>query len=418
MILYESSNQIKCQYAQMSGSIEGSGGTGATVGLENLDGTSGIQYFYRPTYSQPIPGPLEDNLAILFTPGQQVPVFTTSTKSVSKVMHPGQTASYTVVVDNNAAVPSSISTLSDPIPAGASYVSGSAHVVGGGLLNASSSAVNWQGTIAASHAATITFDVHLNAPTGLITNTATINDPSGYLPVKRTALTPIQPAIGFGVGAPGYLYQDSYSPGVAYNWVTIVQDASTQLTITQGDNYNGYGSVPLGFTFSFFDRPYTSTLVSTNGLVMFNTNGSTEFDNRPIPTPGIVDNYATCFWDDQIIKDASQGIWYQMFGSAPNRYMVITFMLQDAQAATAAPYEYQMILYENGGRIKCQYAHTAGYVNGDGRSATIGLEDRFGASGVQYFFDRQQPPIIGPVEDSLAIEFKKSPRVLLPLLRR
>jgi uncharacterized repeat protein (TIGR01451 family) len=419
MILYEGSNLIKCQYAQMSGSVEGSGGTGATVGLENLDGTSGIQYYYRAPYSAAIPGPLEDNFAILFTPGTHIPAFTASSKSVTGGMHPGQTVTYTVGVENDAGVPSSISTLSDPIPAGASYVPGSAQVVGGGLLNATSSAVNWQGTVGASKATTITYAVHLNAPSGSITNTATINDPQAIIPVIKTAVTPIQPASGIGKGYPSYLYHDSFSPGVSYNWISIPTSGPGML-ITQGDKDNGYGSLPLGFSFSFFGHLYTSVLVSTNGLVMFNPEGSTEANNQPIPKTGTVDNYATCFWDDQLIyaPDPNQGIWSETLGSAPNRYTVITFILQDSNTSSPSPYEYQMILYEKGGKIKCQYAQMTGSVNGDGRSATIGLEDRYGVNGVQYFFDRQQPPFLGPVLDGLAIEFDKPTQEFLPLLRR
>jgi uncharacterized repeat protein (TIGR01451 family) len=417
MILYESSNQIKCQYADMRGPLVASGGAGATVGLENADGTAGIQYFYQLTYTNnPLHGPLEKDLAILFTPGPQVPVFTASTKSVTKNMHPSQTVTYTIGIVNNSAAPSSISTLTDPIPAGTTYLPGSAKVVGGGLLNATSSHVNWQGTLAPSYQVTVTFDAKLSAPSGLITNTATIDDPQAVLPVAKTALTPVQPAESFGVGQPLYAYRDSFAPGVSYSWVPTTT-ASTKMTVTQGDNDDGYGSVPLGFTFSFFDRPYTTTLVSTNGLVMFNGRGSTDYRNEPIPTPGTVDNYASCFWDDQIISDTvKQGIWSEAFGSAPNRYTVITFVLQDANAKVTQPYRYQMILYE-GGRIKCQYAQMSTSIYGDGRSATIGLEDRYGISGVQYFTDRLNPPFIGPVQDGLAIEFKRISAIFLPVLK-
>jgi uncharacterized repeat protein (TIGR01451 family) len=417
MILYESSNQIKCQYADMLGTLIASGGGGATVGLENADGTAGIQYFYQLTYtSNPIHGPLENNLAILFTPGPQVPVFTASTKSVTKNMHPSQTVTYTIGIANDSATPSSISTLTDPIPAGMTYVPGSAQVVGGGLLNATSSHVNWQGTLAPSYHVTVTFGAKLSAPSGLITNTATIDDPQAVLPVAKTALTPVQPVTRFGVGQPLYAYRDSFAPGVSYSWIPTTT-ASTKMTVAQGDNDDGYGSVPLGFTFPFYDRPYTATLVSTNGLVMFNAGGSTVYKNEPIPTPGTVDNYASCFWDDQIITDTvKEGIWSETFGSAPNRYTVITFVLQDANGKTTQPYRYQIILYEEG-RIKCQYAQMSTSVFGNGASATIGLEDRYGISGVQYFTDRLKPPFIGPVQDGLAIEFKRISAIFLPLLR-
>lgn len=418
MILYEGSNRIQCQYADMEGSLMGSGGGGATVGLENADGTSGIQYFYLylPTYKFPLAhGPLENHLAILFTPGAQVPVFTASSKLVSPQMHPGETVTYTVAITNNAGVPSSLSTLSDPIPAGTTYVPGSATVAGGGLLNATSTNVGWQGTVASAHVVTVTFNVVLNAPFGPITNTATIDDPFAVFPVERSALTPVQPAQGFGTGSPGYFYQDSYAPGVSYNWVPTTTN-STMLSITVGTNNDGYGSLPLGFAFPFFDRSYSSVQISTNGLVMFNDAGTVNYLNQPIPTPGIVDNYATCFWDDQAVKGAGQGIWLETFGSAPDRYAVITFVLTDTNPLAKEPYEYQMILYENDGAIKCQYANMSGSVNGDGRSATIGLEDRFGTSGVQYFYNRSQPPLIGPVEDGLAIVFKKFIRIYLPTI--
>jgi uncharacterized repeat protein (TIGR01451 family) len=417
MILYEGSNQIKCQYADMSGPLVASGGAGATVGLENADGTSGIPYFYQVPFKSQIHGPLENNLAILFTPGSQVPVLTASTKSVSKNMHPSQTVTYTVGVYNNSAAPSSISTLSDPIPAGTTYVPGSAQVVGGGLLDANSSHVNWQGTLAPSYHVTVTYNAELSAPFGLITNTATIDDPQAVVPAVKTALTPIQPVKSFGVGLPLYAYRDSFAPGVSYSWIPTTT-ASTKMAVTQGDNDDGYGSVPLGFTFSFFDRPYTTTLVSTNGLVMFNYGGSADYKNEPIPTPGTVDNYASCFWDDQIITDTvKQGIWSETFGSAPNRYTVITFVLQDMNQKVTQPFRYQMILYE-GGRIKCQYKQMSTSVYGDGRSATIGLEDRYGVKGVQYFTDRLQAPFIGPVEDGLAIEFDRVSAIFAPVLRR
>jgi uncharacterized repeat protein (TIGR01451 family) len=360
---------------------------------------------------------LESHLALLFTPGSQVPVFTASTKSVTQNMHPNQTVTYTIGIDNNSAAPSSISTLTDPIPVGTTYVPGSAHVVGGGLLDATSSHVNWQGTLAPSYHVTVTFDAKLSAPSGLITNTATIDDPQAVLPVVKTALTPVQPVQSFGLGQPLYEYRDSFAPGVTYSWIPTTT-AGTKMAVTQGDKDDGYGSVPLGFAFPFFNHPYTTTLVSTNGLVMFNSGGTTAYKNEPIPTPGTADNYASCFWDDQIITDTvKQGIWSETFGSVPNRYTVITFVLQDMNLKVTQPYRYEMILYE-GGRIKCQYAQMNTSVYGDGRSATVGLEDRYGVGGVQYFTDRRQAPFIGPIQNGLAVEFKQISAIFLPVLRR
>jgi uncharacterized repeat protein (TIGR01451 family) len=417
MILYETSNQIKCQYLDMPGPIDASGGAGATVGLENADGTSGLQYFYRlQSLQAAIVGPLENGLAILFKPGSAAPSLSASTKAMTPLVHPGERVTYTVEAVNDGPVTGVPATIDDPIPPGATYVANSAQVSGGGSLSTNGSSVHWSGTLAPGEHVTVTFAVRLPAG-GLVTNTATINAPQAILPVVRAAGTWVQPARGFGVGRPSYSYADSYAPGISYSWV-LTTPASHQISSTLvGDNDDGFVSIPLGFTFPFFDGVYSSTFVSTNGLVMFNGYGSTAQRGQPIPTPGLVDNYASCFWADQIIPNSTGGgIWYETFGSQPNRYVVITFVLSDTQPSTA-PFQYQMILFEKGA-LKCQYKQMSGSPLGDGRFATIGVEGRLGASGVQYFANPDRHFLFGPVENNLAILFEPLKTVFLPVIRK
>ena len=59
MILYEGTNQIKCQYLDMPGPIDASGGAGATVGVQNIDHTAGLQYFFKAPDETFTMGPLE-----------------------------------------------------------------------------------------------------------------------------------------------------------------------------------------------------------------------------------------------------------------------------------------------------------------------------------------------------------------------
>jgi uncharacterized repeat protein (TIGR01451 family) len=417
MILYEGSNQIKCQYADMPGPIDASGG-GSTIGLENADETTGIQYYYGPIYA-PSVGPLEPHLAIVFTPANlNVPAFVGSTKLASRAVHPGELLSYTLRVLNNGNAASTISTLSDPTPGGVTYVNGSAQVQGGGLLTANAAGVNWSGTVINSQRVTITYNTILHAPAGFITNTFTISDPAAAKSSVISVTTPVQPVQGLGVGpAPRYFYADNYSDNAdaAFSWVPTTS-ASSKLTLLPNDD-DGYNIVPISFTFRFDGRDYTNTVVSANGLVMFNAGvGSSEYSNQPIPTPGIVDSYATCFWDDQQAANTTQGIWYETFGGAPHRFTVITFMLDDATSAPpAAPYQYQMILYEGSNRIKCQYNDMTGSINGDGRHATIGVENKWGDGGVQYFYGPDNYPYYGPIESGLAIIFGPAKTIYLPL---
>src|SRR5262249_6406439 len=69
-ILYESSNRILCQYKEMNAYASGNG-RAATVGVRNLPGIGGVQYFYGNVEVNPV-GPIENGLAIRFDPGPQV----------------------------------------------------------------------------------------------------------------------------------------------------------------------------------------------------------------------------------------------------------------------------------------------------------------------------------------------------------
>jgi hypothetical protein len=260
--------------------------------------------------------------------------------------------------------------------------------------------------------------VTLAALSGDVINTMTITDPLATKMTTKATTTVIQPYSGLGSAGSGvrYFYRDSYAPdgNVTYGWVPTT-GASSKLTLLP-DNDDGYNIMPISFTFRFDGRVYTEAVVSANGLVMFNAGiGSSAFDNQPIPTPGTVDSYATCFWDDQQAANASQGIWYETFGSAPNRFTAITFVLNDTTGPATKPYLYQMILYEGSNRIKCQYNDMGGSTNGDGRHATIGLENRWGDGGVQYFYGPDNYPFYGPIENSLAIQFESAKTIYLPL---
>jgi uncharacterized repeat protein (TIGR01451 family) len=105
-----------------------------------------------------------------------------STKEASETaISPGDVLTYTIVVSNAGTEDALAASLSDPIPAHTTYVTGSARTdpPGSGVLTETASAVEWSGPVAANQAITLTFQVTVNpdAAEGTeIINTVAISD--------------------------------------------------------------------------------------------------------------------------------------------------------------------------------------------------------------------------------------------------
>lgn len=416
MILYEATNQVKCQYLQTSGTPWGTGSR-STIGLENVDGAAGLQYFFGLDYGQKMVGPLENGLAVLFSPPPTIhAVFVDSVKSVSEGSHPGEVMTYTLRLQNGETTTAIGTHMDDPFPPGTAYVPNSASATSPGL-GVSGSRVVWDGILNPNGAVTVTFAVTLTALSGTVTNTAAITQPLMIAPQVITAVTPVQPYAGGSIGQESfYSWRDRYAPdGPAYSWVPTTPLAIQLFGVGDDDVVTGPLSIPYNFT--FYGRSYNHLSVSSNGLVMFNTTGSTEFANRPILTTNSVSNYAACFWLDQVVH-VGGGAWIETTGSAPNRRTAITFELTDVNTTTNGPYLYQLILSEGSNRLTCQYQQMDTFERGDGRAATIGIRNLLGDGGVQYYYGNSITSLVGPIENGLAISFIPGPQLFLPVIRR
>lgn len=127
-------------------------------------------------------------------------------------------------------------------------------------------------------------------------------------------------------------------------------------TLVVATDDNVYGPFNIGFTFCFWGNQYTKFYIGTNGWVGFSSGQSPSFTSFMIPSvaanvpkncimgpwydlhPGIPGNPAT----------PMQYIYYQLYGIAPNRYVVISWNNSPLFFCTNLRGTQQIVLYENG----------------------------------------------------------------------
>jgi len=196
-------------------------------------------------------------------------------------------------------------------------------------------------------------------------------------------------------------------PVPSFHWedvnTYVIQGAPS---IDPQDGYLGNddweGPFPIGFTFNYYNEPYTQFIVCSNGYLMLGNTGSVQeitecIGNNYPPNnmlawllddldPGY--NYTLVYWGNDYVD----GLYAMVvtFNNIPNHY-------EPTETITA-----QVILKENG-NIKYQYdTITPNFLT---HQSTIGIENRTGQLGVPYlcWFDS-----IYCFHDSLAIEFASS----------
>ena len=120
---------------------------------------------------------------------------------------------------------------------------------------------------------------------------------------------------------------------------------------------------------------------------------ATAYANTAIPSSNEPNNFIAPLWDD--LTAANGRVYLATFGSAPQRYTVVTWHDVSFYGLSDHQQTFQVILYEGTNRIIFQYLALNGERSA-GNSATVGLENADGTAGVQYLYDGS------PAEHALA----------------
>jgi|GEM_PF-2036423 len=191
----------------------------------------------------------------------------------------------------------------------------------------------------------------------------------------------------------GYTYSDSNSSAV-YSWISHTGAATT--VAGRGDD-TLYGPYNMGFTFNFYGNDYTTFYICNNGYVTFDS-GSCSYNNADIVTSAVPNNFIAPYWDDLYTGGT---IKYELFGTAPDRYMVISFEGINHINYQSGDASFQVVLYETNNKIKLQYSDVilGNSTYDSGASATVGIENSAGTDGLKFSYNTAS------LSNSFAIEY-------------
>lgn len=156
-----------------------------------------------------------------------------------------------------------------------------------------------------------------------------------------------------GVNAQINAYTFTTSTGVA-----LEDMSSGTTTLVAGGIDDGVSAVTnIGFTFNYNCTAYSQFSVNGNGLMRL---GGTVVSNAYSNSlaNGANDPKITALWDDLSTATVASGgkVHYKLFGSAPNRYLVVEWRVYNT-SSTASAYNttFQVVLYESTDIIKFIY---------------------------------------------------------------
>ena len=349
VIFEETTNDIVMQYQDLNFNDPSYDfGASATIGLENSDGTVGIEF----SVDDPLPEKYIGGTAIRFTGGgPPTPVINTES-----------------LIDAQFEAP---------------YF---------GLLSAAGGDPPFTWTVTDGQ---LPPGLSLDPNTGMITGEP---GQTGLFPFTAEAIDSgdsrqsISKEFSINV-LPTYVVADG-----PYAWI----DGKAGATRIEFAGDDSAEVLELPFVFDFYGEGFSDLQVSTNGYLVFGGSRAQALRNKPIPDPEDPNGLVSALWDD-LSPDVGEGVWVKTVGQAPNRQFVVTW-IDAARFNQVGAVTFQIILEESSNRIIFQYRDA--FFDDDrydyGFSATIGVESLAGTIGTQFSVDTA---VLKPYEGQKSLVF-------------
>jgi len=175
------------------------------------------------------------------------------------------------------------------------------------------------------------------------------------------------------------------NPASGTSWERICGDS-----INGDDDSSGAINFPSGFKFTFAGTAYTQFRIASNGSIQFSSTDQYYFQNYtpyPLPVTGggnctgsnsgpAPTNVLYAYWRDLTAAPytASGSVKYELKGTSPNRYMLVTWDNVKQYNASSTNFSLQVALFESPAGINgdFEYRYISGSTNGLG--TTIGVQ--------------------------------------------
>ncbi len=266
-----------------------------------------------------------------------------------------------------------------------------------------------------------------------------------------TVVSTFDAVLHYGTGGPdamGYRWIDSRETGgPTYSWIDISTTGTSAVmygvnAFAGDDNFSE--AIPIGFNFPYYGMTRTFFHADINGtLLLADNNWVKPYPDNGWNNDGNVFNYyetipgyagmpalISVFWDDLIATEGTGNVYFQTFGTAPDRYTVIQWSNLAFVAGTGGTptLNFEVILHENGDIIM-QYQNVANGQTGGanphdfGQSATVGTQNDDCTTGLGYLNEIVDGgSYIGPdpagnlLQNEMAIKFYPGEDTQVPMI--
>ena len=361
-VILSQTGTILIQYKSFT---DGFNRNSCTVGIENIDGSDGLEVAFNINY-------LSDQLAVRFEPDRcsWLKIF----QSSSGRIYPGKSVDVSIGADT-------------------SYLSQDKYQCN--LALQSNDALYPEIIIPVNLEVVASSPILFIEPSSFVFELMENEESHQKLIIMNQGSEPLVWNITASCGAdakPGYSWMDSDTAGgPMFDWVDI---SKTGKKINDMKDDDLSGPFPIGFSFKFYGETYNQFYVSSNGFIGFGSNvGMTERVNQTIPDTKSPDNILAWFWDDLNPREGS--IYYQTVAEQ----LIVSF-IDYGQFGNSGTVTAQVIIHDDGSII-FQYHHFRDSFRTN--TATVGIEGNQGNEGVQVVFNENY------LHDLHAIRFQNNP---------